>query len=181
VRFLAFPTPGGVVDSDSVAGRPKNLVPAYLSLGFGSDGDACLFISNSSAKIVNGSPAEETPRERPLLGHEQIRRAFDSRDDLHDLPVIVREEADVALASQLAGRSGRPLVIASALEQAVLATRAAVPEIFALGEERRATPRGEASIDEARTVAGRVFYALNGLTDRERLAAVAQATTSTSE
>lgn len=156
--------------------RPKNLIPAWVSLGFGLDADACMFLSNWSAKIINGSPTEETPRERPLLGRDQIRDVLENRIDLQGKPVVVRDDEARQLAEELISGFNRPLLTTELLERAVLDVRSPPPDLFAVGEERRATPRCESSVDEARTVAGIVFYALNGLTERERIQAVARAT-----
>ena len=135
-----------------------------------------MFLSNWSAKIINGSPMDETPRERPLLGRDQIRKALESRADLRNRPVVVRDDEALRVAKELAGASGHRLLTASLLERVVLEVRSPPPDLFAVGEERRATPRCESSLDEARTVAGRVFYALNGLTERERTQAIARVT-----
>jgi hypothetical protein len=136
-----------------------------------------MFLSNWSAKIVNGSPAEETPRERPLYGHHGIRDALESRDDLQNTPVIVRDTTALQSLEALGvTRSHRALLLVENLEQAVRDTRASLPHVFELGEERRSTSRCENSVDEARTIAGRVFFALSGLSERERTDAITRAT-----
>lgn len=142
----------------------KNLVPAYVSLGFGVDGDVAMFLSNHSAKITNGSPTED--RERPLLGADRIKEALSSRPDLADLPIVVRDDSNRASAIDLVRT--REVVTIADLERALAETHDPPPAIYALGETRRRAERCDQSLDEARTIAGRIFYALNGLTSRER-------------
>lgn len=153
--------------------QPKNLIPSYVSVGFGGDSDTCMFLSNSAAKIINGSPAEVTPRERPLRGGDEIGRALSSRSDLKALTVIVRDQEDLERLERIGISSAdRSVVLIEDLELSALETRTPPPQVFELGNKRRLTPRCDDSLDEARTIAGRLFYALHGLTDRERLHAV---------
>jgi hypothetical protein len=50
--------------------QPRNLIPRYVSVGFGGDSGVCVILSNSGAKIINGPPAEE--RELPLMDGGRI-------------------------------------------------------------------------------------------------------------
>jgi hypothetical protein len=164
-----------------MAQRSKNLIPAYVSLGFGLvDGDACMFLSNWSAKIINGSPTEETPREPPLLGRDQIRKALEHRTDLQGKLVVVRDDEALMAIEELTSGSDQPVLTAVVLEESALRARTPAPDLFATGAERRSAPRCDSSIDEARTVAGRVFYALGGLTERERVQVIAAVSPSNS-
>jgi hypothetical protein len=99
-----------------------------------------------------------------------------SRDDLKNLPIILRDRDATEMLERLGVQNnGGRIVLIEELEHAALTVTTEPPPVFELGAERRSTPRREDSLDEARTIAGRVFYALNGLSERERVAAVEKA------
>lgn len=144
--------------------QPKNRRPAFVSLGFGLDGDACIFLSNWAGKIVNGSPAEEVSRERPIVGREPVADALTERQDLLGLPVIVNGDGGLQSARNLlqATPACARLADVETLETLVGPSendQGASPYVEGL----RTGGHRESSLDEARVVAGRLYWAVERL------------------
>ena len=148
--------------------QPKNRRPAFVSLGFGLDGDACVFLSNWAGKIVNGSPAEEVSREPPIVGRKRVANAIATRQDLLGLPVIVRGDLGLQEARDLLEATPALTRLADVKTLEALVDAAEIDQVISpYVKGLRTGQRQESSLDEARNIAGRLYWAVERLPAKE--------------